>query len=251
MTSTTNRCSLDVSSYAIIMVVRGSIPKGLISFSKCPMTDRGALDGPSCTTVMVAIDHIPNGLKIFSMFPTTDLYDGRSCINPILQGLKIFSKCQMTNLYDEPSCFRRYVLHNHHDCQRLSFWESPIKFHKYFMKERHHVPSCSRWIVNWSVIQHRNYINTIVIFVLRFYFLISMFFVSTCTKCCSFQVLTLRVPKLDCMYARGHSTSVALSTRLVIGIDNERTLNTFPQALPLLHMLHVPPEPTPRRWRPM
>lgn len=50
---------------------------------------------------------------------------------------------------------------------------------------------------------------------------IHVLFVSTGTDCCSLEVLTFMEPKLDCVYARGLSKSVAPSDRLVIGSNDE------------------------------
>ena len=64
------------------------------------------------------------------------------------------------------------------------------------------------------------------------------------------QVLSTMAPKQDRVYARGRSKFVASSARLVIGSDNECDPEYVPQALPPHPVLHVLPEPHPKRWRP-
>ena len=55
----------------------------------------------------------------------------------------------------------------------------------------------------------------------------------------SLQVLSLMAPKQDRVYARRRSKSVAPSSRLVIGSDDENDPEYVPLALPLQHELHV------------
>ena len=55
--------------------------------------------------------------------------------------------------------------------------------------------------------------------------------------------------KQEKIYACGSSKSVALSARMVIGSDDERNPEYVPQELPPLPVLHVLPEPQPKRWR--
>ena len=75
-------------------------------------------------------------------------------------------------------------------------------------------------------------------------------FATTRTNSDPLQVLSTMAPKQDRTYARGRSKSVAPSARLIIGSDDERDPEYVPQALPHLPVLHVPPVPHPRRWRP-
>ena len=75
-------------------------------------------------------------------------------------------------------------------------------------------------------------------------------FSTTRTNIDPLQVLSTMENKQDRIYAHGRSMFVALSARMVIGSDDERDPNYVPQPLPHLPMLHVLPEPHPKRWRP-
>ena len=76
-----------------------------------------------------------------------------------------------------------------------------------------------------------------------------LLFATTRTNIDSLQVLSTMAPKQDRIYARGRSKSVAPSTRMVIGSDDERDPEYVPQELPPLPMLHALPEPHPKMWR--
>ena len=75
-------------------------------------------------------------------------------------------------------------------------------------------------------------------------------FATTRTNIDPLQVLSTMAPKKDRIYARGRSKSVAPSARMVIGSDYEPDPDYVPQALPPLCVLHMFPEPHPKRWRP-
>ena len=77
-------------------------------------------------------------------------------------------------------------------------------------------------------------------------------FATTCTNIDPLKVLSSMAPNQEGSYARGRSKSVAPSARLIIGSDDERDLEYVPpQELPHLPVLHVLPEPHPKRWRPV
>ena len=74
-------------------------------------------------------------------------------------------------------------------------------------------------------------------------------FATTDTNIDPLKVLSTMAPKQDRVHARGRSKSVALSAHMVIGFDDERDPEYLPQTLPPLPVLHVFPEPHPKRWR--
>ena len=63
------------------------------------------------------------------------------------------------------------------------------------------------------------------------------------------QVLSTMAPKQDRVYARGRSKFVARLPVWSLVLIMSVTPSTCPQALPPLPVLHVPPEPHPKRWR--
>ena len=75
-------------------------------------------------------------------------------------------------------------------------------------------------------------------------------FATTRTNIGPLQVLSTMAPKQDRIYARGRSKSVSPFARMIIGSDDERDPEYVSQALPHLPVLHVLPEPHPKRWHP-
>ena len=75
-------------------------------------------------------------------------------------------------------------------------------------------------------------------------------FATTCTNIDPLQVLSIMAPKQDRVYARGRSKSVAPSSRLVIGFDDERDPEYVPPGTSTQSVLHVLPEPHTKRLRP-
>ena len=76
-------------------------------------------------------------------------------------------------------------------------------------------------------------------------------FAPSSTNIDSLQVLCLIELKQDRLYARGHSKSIASSSRMVIDSDDELIPSMCPKALPLHHKLHVQPDLCQKRMRPV
>ena len=75
-------------------------------------------------------------------------------------------------------------------------------------------------------------------------------FGSYCTNCCYMQVLTLMALNKDRLYSRRHSKSVAPSTRLVIGSEDERDAVYVPPGTIITGRAASTTRTTPQMWRP-
>ena len=75
-------------------------------------------------------------------------------------------------------------------------------------------------------------------------------FDTTRTNIDPLQVLSTMAPKQDKIYADGRSKSVAPSARIVIDSDDEGDPEYVPPSTSTHFVLHMLPEPHPKRWRP-
>ena len=101
-------------------------------------------------------------------------------------------------------------------------------------------PSCSSTTVALLI----QYWFSVVVF---FYV---CFFCSLGTNCCYMQVLTLTEPNKYRVYARGHSKSIALFSRLVISSDDEHDLEYIPPGTLALARVAYTTTSTPRKVAP-
>ena len=80
-----------------------------------------------------------------------------------------------------------------------------------------------------------------------FYVVLLVLFATTLTNIDPLQVLSTMAPKKDRIYARGRSKSVALSSRMIIGSDDERDPEYVPPGSSTPSHASRAPKATPKK----